>query len=87
MIIYLGSILFSLLLINCSLCLAFLFWTFQNRDKKKSLKMAGGIISSNNAKEYPGKVTAFMRLSGIMAAACGLMFGYDIGISGMNLSM
>lgn len=49
--------------------------------------MAGGIISSNNAKEYPGKVTAFMRLSGIMAAACGLMFGYDIGISGMNLSM
>ncbi|RWR90406.1 sugar carrier protein C isoform X1 [Cinnamomum micranthum f. kanehirae] len=49
--------------------------------------MAGGIISSNNAKEYPGKVTAFMRLSGIMAAACGLMFGYDIGISGGVTSM
>lgn len=47
--------------------------------------MAGGIISSNNAKVYPGRVTVFMFLAGIMAASCGLMFGYDIGISGTNL--
>ncbi|XXG60386.1 hypothetical protein AAC387_Pa04g2307 [Persea americana] len=49
--------------------------------------MAGGIISSNNAKVYPGRVTVFMFLAGIMAASCGLMFGYDIGISGGVTSM
>lgn len=44
--------------------------------------MAGGAISSGNGKEYPGKLTWFVIFTCAMAGCGGLMFGYDIGISG-----
>lgn len=40
----------------------------------------GGIIRSE--KEYPGKLTCKVFISCIIAAAGGLIFGYDLGISG-----
>ncbi|PWA49283.1 major facilitator, sugar transporter-like, Major facilitator superfamily domain protein [Artemisia annua] len=48
---------------------------------------AGGITSSGNAKAYPGKLTGKVIGSSIMAACGGLIFGYDIGISGGVTSM
>lgn len=46
--------------------------------------MAGGfgIESSKNGKEYPGNVTSYVLVTCIVAAFGGLIFGYDIGISG-----
>lgn len=48
--------------------------------------MAGGIISSSDdskKKEFEGNITSYVVICGIIAATGGLMFGYDIGISGM----
>lgn len=47
--------------------------------------MAGGVIfdGAKEGKDYPGKLTAYVFLSCLLAAAGGLIFGYDIGISGM----
>ncbi|XP_074576498.1 sugar transport protein 8-like [Curcuma longa] len=46
--------------------------------------MAGGIISNSDdsKKEFAGKITFYVVICGIIAATGGLMFGYDIGISG-----
>jgi len=33
-------------------------------------------------KEYPGKMTVFVFLACLVASSGGLIFGYDIGISG-----
>ena len=45
--------------------------------------MAGGVIASRVAgKEYPGKMTLFVFLTCLVAATGGLIFGYDLGISG-----
>lgn len=45
--------------------------------------MAGGaLVSSGPAKEYPGKMTLYVFFTCIIAATGGLIFGYDIGISG-----
>lgn len=45
--------------------------------------MAGGAIVSTGApKDYPGKLTLFVLLTSVVAATGGLIFGYDIGISG-----
>ncbi|XP_020587007.1 sugar transport protein 4-like [Phalaenopsis equestris] len=41
----------------------------------------------NHGKEYPGKVTPFVLLTCLVAATGGLIFGYDIGISGGVTSM
>ncbi|OWM77539.1 sugar carrier protein C [Punica granatum] len=41
----------------------------------------GGIVSDNK-KEYPGNLTPFVMATCIVAAMGGLIFGYDIGISG-----
>ncbi|KAF8409615.1 hypothetical protein HHK36_005693 [Tetracentron sinense] len=51
--------------------------------------MAGGFISSagNPMKEYPGRLTPFVLMACIVAAMGGLIFGYDIGISGGVTSM
>ncbi|XP_021841542.1 sugar transport protein 1-like [Spinacia oleracea] len=51
--------------------------------------MAGGIIIDGGkvGKEYPGKLTGYVFLSCLLAAAGGLIFGYDIGISGGVTSM
>lgn len=45
--------------------------------------MAGGVVvSSGGGKDYPGKLTMFVLFACIVAATGGLIFGYDIGISG-----
>ncbi|CAN4092080.1 unnamed protein product [Withania somnifera] len=48
----------------------------------------GGIgHGGNNAKEYPGNLTLYVTITCIVAAMGGLIFGYDIGISGGVTSM
>ncbi|XP_010904882.1 sugar transport protein MST3 [Elaeis guineensis] len=50
--------------------------------------MAGGaIVSTGVTKDYPGKLTAFVFFTCVVAATGGLIFGYDIGISGGVTSM
>ncbi|XP_010918337.1 sugar transport protein MST6-like [Elaeis guineensis] len=50
--------------------------------------MAGGeIMSQNGNKEYPGKMTFFVFLACLLASSGGLIFGYDIGVSGGVTSM
>ncbi|THU65183.1 hypothetical protein C4D60_Mb05t00990 [Musa balbisiana] len=46
--------------------------------------MAGGAIlrAGNGGKDYPGKMTLFVFLACLVASSGGLIFGYDIGISG-----
>ncbi|TVU40221.1 hypothetical protein EJB05_13673, partial [Eragrostis curvula] len=45
--------------------------------------MAGGaIVNTAGAKDYPGKLTLFVFFTCVVAATGGLIFGYDIGISG-----
>ena len=48
--------------------------------------MAGGaiVVTSSSGKEYPGKLTMFVLVTCIVAATGGLIFGYDIGISGKH---
>lgn len=47
----------------------------------------GGIVPDSGAKNYEARVTAFVVITCIVAATGGLMFGYDIGISGGVTSM
>ncbi|KAI3823649.1 hypothetical protein L1987_05089 [Smallanthus sonchifolius] len=47
----------------------------------------GGIVSSGNAKAYPGGLTCKVIMTCLVAACGGLIFGYDIGISGGVTSM
>ncbi|GAA0160189.1 secondary carrier transporter [Lithospermum erythrorhizon] len=51
--------------------------------------MAGGGINPGpgNGKEYPGELTLYVTVTCIVAAMGGLIFGYDIGISGGVTSM
>ncbi|CAD5166525.1 unnamed protein product [Musa acuminata subsp. malaccensis] len=50
--------------------------------------MAGGaIVNTRGGKDYPGKLTLFVFLTCVVAATGGLIFGYDIGISGGVTSM
>ena len=46
---------------------------------------AVGGIGPGSGKEYPGNLTPFVTVTCIVAAMGGLIFGYDIGISG-NIS-
>jgi hypothetical protein len=48
--------------------------------------MAGGSFTADKAKQYPGKMTGFVFLACLVASSGGLIFGYDIGISGMFCS-
>uniref|UniRef100_A0A251VHX9 Putative major facilitator, sugar transporter-like, Major facilitator superfamily domain protein n=1 Tax=Helianthus annuus TaxID=4232 RepID=A0A251VHX9_HELAN len=48
--------------------------------------MAGGVISGNS-KAYPGELTCKVFITCLVAACGGLIFGYDIGISGGVTSM
>jgi hypothetical protein len=49
--------------------------------------MAGGVVvSASGGKVYPGRMTAFVFFSCLVASSGGLIFGYDIGISGMSSS-
>ncbi|KAF8407426.1 hypothetical protein HHK36_006559 [Tetracentron sinense] len=47
----------------------------------------GGIVSQGEGKDYGGKVTAFVLMTCLVAATGGLIFGYDLGISGGVTSM
>ncbi|KAJ0966025.1 hypothetical protein J5N97_027163 [Dioscorea zingiberensis] len=50
--------------------------------------MAGGaIVNPSGGKDYPGKMTTFVLMTCLVAATGGLIFGYDIGISGGVTSM
>ena len=46
--------------------------------------MAGAVIDSGRGKgkQYPGKLTARVLWTCLVAACGGLIFGYDLGISG-----
>jgi hypothetical protein len=47
--------------------------------------MAGGaVVNTGGGKDYPGKLTMFVLFACIVAATGGLIFGYDIGISGTS---
>ncbi|CAN6920652.1 unnamed protein product [Brassica oleracea] len=43
---------------------------------------AVGIVIGDGNREYPGKLTLYVTMTCIVAAMGGLIFGYDIGISG-----
>lgn len=47
----------------------------------------GGIVHGGSQPNYEGKVTAFVIITCLVAATGGLIFGYDIGISGGVTSM
>ncbi|KAL5196544.1 hypothetical protein ABZP36_000056 [Zizania latifolia] len=50
--------------------------------------MAGGVVVYNGrGKDYPGKLTMFVLFTCMIAATGGLIYGYDIGISGGVTSM
>jgi MFS family permease len=49
--------------------------------------MAGGFGAATGGIEFEAKITPLVIISCIMAASGGLMFGYDIGISGGVTSM
>ncbi|KAG2581955.1 sugar transport protein MST5-like [Panicum virgatum] len=50
--------------------------------------MAGGVVvNAAGGKEYPGRMTAFVFFTCLVASSGGLIFGYDIGISGGVTSM
>ncbi|KAF0907080.1 hypothetical protein E2562_014681 [Oryza meyeriana var. granulata] len=54
--------------------------------------MAGGFaidakVAGGGRREFKGKITWYVWLCGIIAATSGLMFGYDVGISGGVTSM
>lgn len=44
--------------------------------------MAGGGLAPTGGKEFEAKITVIVVISCIMAATGGLMFGYDVGVSG-----
>lgn len=46
---------------------------------------AVGGIAGGGGKEYPGNLTLFVTVTCIVAAMGGLIFGYDIGISGIYI--
>ncbi|KAL0317619.1 UNVERIFIED_CONTAM: Hexose carrier protein HEX6 [Sesamum angustifolium] len=49
--------------------------------------MAVGVAIEGDGKQYNGKITKFVLLSCMMAASGGLIFGYDVGVSGGVSSM
>ncbi|KAL0298363.1 UNVERIFIED_CONTAM: Hexose carrier protein HEX6 [Sesamum radiatum] len=49
--------------------------------------MAVGVAIKTDGKQYNGKITKFVLLSCMMAASGGVIFGYDVGVSGGVSSM
>lgn len=47
----------------------------------------GGFATSANGVEFEAKITPIVIISCIMAATGGLMFGYDVGVSGKNINI
>ena len=49
--------------------------------------MAGGAFAANGpANGFDGKITLSVVITCIVAATSGLIFGYDIGISGFDIT-
>jgi hypothetical protein len=49
--------------------------------------MAGGVVNVVGPKRtYEGRTTVYVALACVVAASGGLIFGYDIGISGTHIS-
>ncbi len=49
----------------------------------RELDMAGGhVMAVGPIRHYEGRTTVYVALACILAASGGLIFGYDIGISG-----
>ena len=44
-----------------------------------------GALAKSDGKDYPGEMTVFVFLACLVASSGGLIFGYDIGISGKSL--
>jgi hypothetical protein len=40
------------------------------------------VVTAGEVKHYPGRTTFFVCMVCVVAASGGLMFGYDVGISG-----
>lgn len=51
---------------------------------KNTIMPAGGFAgpTGNSGTEFEAKITPIVIISCIMAATGGLMFGYDVGVSG-----
>lgn len=47
--------------------------------------MAGGFGAPTDGEEFEARITPIVIVSCILAASGGLMFGYDIGISGTHI--
>ena len=50
------------------------------REKKRA---GGGVVVHEGSQNYKGGVTTFVVFACVVAAMGGLIFGYDLGISGM----
>lgn len=48
------------------------------------MAIGGLALDVSGAGNIDAKITAAVVMSCIVAASCGLIFGYDIGISGYN---
>lgn len=46
--------------------------------------MAVALAMTREERPYNGRITSFVVLSCMVAAMGGLIFGYDIGISGLS---
>lgn len=57
-----------------------------SRDRIEA-SMAVGLAIASNGRGYSGKMTSTVILSCMVAATGGIIFGYDIGISGFFLSL
>lgn len=57
------------------------------RGRRLVKAMAVGMSITSEGGEYNGRITSFVVLSCMMAATGGVLFGYDIGISGGVTSM
>lgn len=42
----------------------------------------GGVVAQSSGRNYEGQITPFVIFTCIVAAMGGLLFGYDLGISG-----
>ncbi|KAK6132220.1 hypothetical protein DH2020_034040 [Rehmannia glutinosa] len=49
--------------------------------------MAVGVAIKSDGKQYAGKITWFVLLSCMIAASGGIIFGYDVGVSGVYRKM
>jgi hypothetical protein len=62
-------------------------WKGLSRCRRGTNRMAGGVIvpSDGPAADHGGSLTLSVFMTCLVAASGGLIFGYDIGISGLPL--